>query len=57
MMASYSHVLDKPVVCVIAQFCEKSGKDISTGEELNILAGEFIVVVQHAPTSTFQHIT
>src|ERR1051326_3120937 len=48
------HVLDKPFVCVVAEFCEKGGKGSSTGEELNILAGEFIVVVQHAPTSAFQ---
>src|SRR5258708_605134 len=54
--AHCSYILDKPVVCVIAEFCEKGGKGISAGEELNILAGEFVVFFDHAPTSTFQYI-
>jgi hypothetical protein len=48
--AHRSHVLDKSVIGVVAEFCEKGGKGISSGEELNILAGEFEVFFEHATT-------
>ena len=45
------YVLDQPVVGVIAEFGEKGGKGVSTGEELNIIASEFVVLFEHAATS------
>src|SRR5205807_5614787 len=45
------YVLDQPVVGVIAELGEKGSKGVSRGEELNILASEFVVFFEHAATS------
>jgi len=44
-------VVIKLIVGVIAEFGEKGGKGISVGEELNIIASEFVVFFEHATTS------